>query len=366
MKVLAVLTGEMRFDGITNSVLNYYKAMDRSGMKIGIVSARGTNAEMKKNFEDIGCEVYLLENRDSSPIQYFVQLICIIKSEKYEILHAHGNSATLAIETTAAFLAGCRVRIVHSRNSFCEHTKADKILRPLMYVTYTDGFACGKKAGEWLFGDRPFTVINNGKDIERFLFKPDVRQRFREKLGASDNMILLGHVGLFHRQKNHPFLIDVFKEVCRRSNNYRLVLIGEGEGREKIEHLVREKGLMDKVFFLGSRSDVDALIQALDIMVFPSLFEGMPNVVLEWQIAGLPALISDTITRECGIMDSISYLPLEEGPAYWAEQILRTPLEDRISTRETIRKRFIESGFDIMENAKKLKGIYYKLLENAK
>lgn len=366
MKVLAVLTGEMCFDGITNSVLNYYKAMDRSGMEIGIVSARGTNIEMKKNFENIGCQVYLLENRDSNPIQYFVQLMRIIKGGKYDILHAHGNSATLAIETTAAFLAGCGVRIVHSRNSFCEHTKVDKLLRPLMYATYTDGFACGEKAGKWLFGDRPFAVINNGKDIERFLFKPDVRQCYRKKLGASDDTILLGHVGLFHRQKNHPFLIDVFKEVCRRSNNYRLVLIGEGGDKEKIRRLVQEKGLTDKVFFLGSRSDVDALIQAMDIMVFPSLFEGMPNVVLEWQIAGLPALISDSITRECSIMDSVFYLPLEKGATYWAEQILHTPLEDRINTKENVRKRFIEAGFDIMENAKALRKKYFELLENAK
>ena len=235
-----------------------------------------------------------------------------------------------------------------------------------MYATYTDGFACGEKAGKWLFGDRPFTVINNGKDIERFLFKPDVRQCYREKLGASNDTILLGHVGLFHRQKNHSFLIDVFEEVCRQANNYRLVLIGEGEEKEKIEDLVREKGLVNKVIFLGSRSDVDALIQALDIMIFPSLFEGMPNVVLEWQLAGLPALISDVITKECGIMDTVSYLPLKNGPAYWADQILHTPLNDRENTKEDIQKRFIEAGFDIQKNAKVLKNEYIELLEKSK
>lgn len=366
MKVLAVLTGEMCFDGITNSVLNYYRAMDRGGMEIGIVSARGTDPEMKKNFEDIGCRVYPLENRDTSPARYFMQLMGILRREKYDILHAHGNSATLAIETTAAFLAGCPVRIVHSRNSFCEHTKADKLLRPLMYATYTDGFACGEKAGKWLFGNRPFTVINNGKDIDRFLFQPDVRRSYREKLGVSDDTILLGHVGLFHRQKNHPFLIDVFENVCQRSDQYRLVLIGEGEDREKIERLVQEKGLSDKVFFLGRRSDVDAWIQALDIMVFPSLFEGMPNVVLEWQLAGLPSLISDTITTECAVTDSVAYLPLEKGPAYWAERVLAAPLNDRLATRQDIRKRFVEAGFDITENAKVLKKKYCELVERAK
>lgn len=363
MKVLAVLTGEMCFDGITNSILNYYRAMDRNGMEIGIVSARGTTPIMKKNFEEIGCVVYSLENRDSSPVQYFVQLMRIIRREKYDILHAHGNSATLAIETAAALLAGCKVRIVHSRNSFCEHTKADKLLRPLMYATYTDGFACGEKAGKWLFGDRPFTIVNNGKDINRFLFKADIREKYRKYLGATDSQILLGHVGLFHRQKNHTFLIDIFEEVCKRSDNYRLVLIGEGEEREKIETLVRQKELTEKVTFLGRRTDVENWLQALDVMVFPSLYEGMPNVVLEWQIAGLPALISDVITKECAIMDTIYYLPLEKGPFYWAEQILHTPLNDRLHTGDAIRKRFIEAGFDIHENAKSLKEKYSELLE---
>ena len=117
---------------------------------------------------------------------------------------------------------------------------------------------------------------------------------------------------------------------------------------------------------MGRQSDVENWIQALDIMVFPSLFEGMPNVVLEWQLAGLPALISDVITKECGIMDTVSYLPLENGPAYWADRILHTPLNDRENTKEDIQKRFIEAGFDIQENAKVLKNKYIELLEKAK
>lgn len=366
MKIIAVLTGRMCFDGITNSLFDYYSAMDRSGMEIGIVSARGTDLEMKKHFEAIGCKVYLLENRDSTPLRYFMQLMKIIMRERYDIMHAHGNSATLAIETTAAFLAGCKVRIVHSRNTFCEHTKADKLLRWLMYLTYTDGFACGEKAGEWLFGNRKFTVINNGKNIDRFLFRPEVRKSYRDRLGVADDMIVLGHVGLFHRQKNHPFLIRIFEEICRESNHYRLVLIGEGEEKTAIENLVKEKGLSDKVFFLGKRDDVDRIIQALDIMVFPSLFEGMPNVVLEWQIAGLPVLLSDSITRECSITDNISYLPLEKGPTFWADRIMNTPLEDRASTRDIIKSKFKKAGFDITENAGKLRKMYYELLENTK
>lgn len=363
MKVLAILTGKMHFDGITNSVLNYYRAMERSDMQIGIVSARGTDYEMKKSFEDIGCMTYILENRDSDTIKYFFRLVQIIKKEKYDIVHVHGNSATLAIETTAALLAGCKIRIVHSRNSFCEHVKADKVLRPLLYATYTDGFACGEKAGKWLFGNRSFTIINNGKNIEKFLFKSDIRAEYRQKLKVDDNQVLLGHVGLFHRQKNHSFLIKVFAKICEKNDRYRLVLIGDGEGRPDIEKLVQEKRIQDKVYFLGSCSNIEKWLQALDVMVFPSLFEGMPNVVLEWQIAGLPAIISDTITKECKIMNSVKYLPLEAGSEVWAEEILKTEITDRNKNQEEIYHAFEKAGFDINRNAVMLKRIYMELLE---
>ena len=362
MKVLAILTGELCFDGITNSIYNYYSAMDRSDIEIGIVSARKTNPEMKANFESIGCKVFSLENRDKKTLCYILDLIRIIRKERYDVVHAHGNSATLAFEMVAAKIAGCKVRIIHSRNSSCEHVKADKILRPLMYATYTDGFSCGQKAGEWLFGDRPFTIINNGKDIDRFLFKPDERNKYRKKLAALDDQILLGHVGLFHRQKNHDFLIDVFHEVCKKSNRYKLVLIGEGEDQKKIREKVERLGLSEKLIFLGRQSNVQDWLQALDIMVFPSLFEGMPNVVLEWQIAGLPSLISDRITKECEITNLVRYLPLEKGAEYWADEVLRTPIENREGKQEHIRKMFEEAGFDIKTNAKMLKSEYKKLI----
>lgn len=366
MKILAIFTGAMAYDGITNSVFNYYKAMDKTGMQIDIVSSRSTLDEMKSNFEQIGCHVYRLEYRDKSTLKYFHQLKKLMKTGKYDIVHVHGNSATLAIETTAAWLSGCKVRIVHSRNSFCEHTKADKLLRPLMYATYTDGFACGQKAGEWLFKKRPFTIIQNGKDIDRFLFDKAKREKFRKTLNASDDEVLLGHVGLFHTQKNHEFLIDVFQEICKTKENYRLVLIGEGDLKETIRSKVKSLGLEDKVVFLGRQTNVNDWLQALDIMVFPSLFEGMPNVVIEWQISGLPSYISDNITRECNITGNVTYLPLDKGAAFWAKQIMDCPVPERDGYQASIKETYQKAGFDITLNAAQLKEKYRELLQKRK
>lgn len=363
MKVLVVFTGAMVFDGITNSVFNYYNAMNKTGMQIDVVSSRSTLDEMQRKFENIGCNVFRLEYRDSSPAKYLLNLSKLIRKGKYDIVHAHGNSATLAFETLAAFLGGCKVRIIHSRNSSCEHVKVDKMLRPLMYATYTDGFACGQKAGEWLFGKRPFTIMNNGKDINRFLFNKDKREEFRKKLNAKDGEILLGHVGLFHRQKNHDYLIDIFKDVCEKKDNYRLVLIGEGEEKQRIAEKVESMGLSEKVVFLGQQTNVEDWLQALDIMLFPSLFEGMPNVVLEWQISGLPAFLSSEITRECKIMDNIKYLSIKRDPSTWADAIIATRVEEREGKQDIIRKAFEDAGFDIKTNAKVMRKKYEELVE---
>lgn len=362
MRVLVVLTGAMQFDGITNSVLGYYSAMDRSSMQIDIVSSRYSVPEMRVQFEELGCRVLLLENRDKRPFHYFLQLTKLVREGKYEIIHAHGNSATLAIEMIASLIGGCKVRIVHSRNSSCEHRKIDRLLRPFMYAAYTDGLACGEKAGKWLFGNRPFIVMQNGKDIGRFLFNDEARKKTRAYLDADDNTILLGHVGLFHKQKNHDFLIDIFQEIVQNSDRYRLVLIGDGEEESVIRSKVRRLNLTDKVVFLGRQSNVEEWIQGIDIMVFPSWFEGMPNVVLEWQLAGLPALISDRITRECKITDLVEYLPLEAGAKQWAAKIMEIPVCERYGKQAEIKILFENAGFDIQKNACVLKNRYEQLI----
>ena len=363
MKVLVVLTGAMIYDGITNSVYNYYSAMDRTDMDIDIVSARSTMAEIKEKFENININVYQLECRDSHPLKYMLKLYGLLREKKYDIIHAHGNSATLALETMTAWLAQCKVRIVHSRNTSCEHEKIDKIMRPIMYATYTDGFACGQEAGKWLFKNRDYTVINNGKNIDKFLFDSLARQAYRQKLGVSDEMILLGHVGLFHKQKNHDFLIDIFNEIHKESSNYKLVLIGEGEEKERIYQKVKNANLEDDVLFLGCQNDVEGWLQALDIMVFPSWFEGMPNVVLEWQIAGLQALISDRITRECKITENVEYFPLELEAKHWAQKIMSIPVCQRDGKQEIVKEIFGKAGYDININARFLKQKYIDLIE---
>ena len=244
--------------------------------------------------------------------------------------------AIMSIELLIAKLSGCQVRIAHSHNTTCDYKKVDKLLRPLFYHMYTDAFACGEEAGKWLYRKHPFIVINNGRDINKYRFDGEKRCKMRQQLGINDNTLLIGHVGNFNNQKNQKFLIMIFQEIINMNQDAKLYLMGEGSTREKLERLVDSLGLKDKVFFTGSITNIPDMLQAMDVMVFPSLHEGLPLVVVEWQIAALPCLISDTITKSCVYTKLIKFESLEKNYVEWAKQIIEMKLSNREQYAEDV------------------------------
>jgi len=362
IKILIINTTGLNFEGITNSIINYLEAMDRSDLEIDLaLVSTDFHPEILEKIKKIGCRIKVLPLRRKKPLRYFFALYNLVRKNNYDLVHVHGSSATLALEMWAAKLAGCRIRIAHSRNTCSDYPLLDKLLRPLFNMSYTHGFACGMEAGQWLFGDKSFRVIPNGKEIEKFVFNKSKRIEMRKALKLTD-YIVIGHAGNFNQQKNHEFLIRVFKELSAKDERYMLCLIGDGELRPRIEKMVEEYKLKHKVIFTGYISNMAAMLQAMDLMVLPSRFEGFPNVVLEWQIAGLPCVISDVITRECKLTDLVSYLSLQDGPAAWADKIHSIKVIDREIIKDQVLKQIRSAGFDIRENARQLKDIYYELL----
>ena len=186
--------------------------------------------------------------------------------------------------------------------------------------------------------------LQNGLAADDFTFNELVRQNLRKELNLEDKFVL-GHIGRFSTQKNHKFLIDVFKNILKKKENACLLLVGgNGELLEQTKAYVEQSGLEDKVIFLGNRSDVPKLLSAFDVLVFPSFFEGMPNVVIEAQAAGLPCLISDTITPEADITGLVKYFPLEKSANEWAEEVIshKTRFE-----RRSYKEEFFTAGYDI-------------------
>lgn len=361
MKILTVSTTRFHYNGITNSIMNYYRYMDKSSLRMDFLVPYCLE-ELKEEIYKNGDNIFEFSNRKTNPIGYFWNLYKLLKKNKYDIIHIHGNSSTLLIELSAANLAGIKHRIVHSRNSDANHKFFHKLFRPLLNRMCNHSFACGKLAGEWMFGKKTFEIITNGNDLEKYKFNNIVRKEFRSKLNISSE-IVIGHVGRFNYQKNHEFLIDTFYHLCKLNDNYKLVLIGDGVKRNSIEKKVEELCLSNKVKFIGNSTIVEKYLQAFDIMVFPSRFEGLPNVVIEWQIAGLKSFISNNITDEVKITPLVNFLSIDSNPTVWAKQVNSCDLPvDREQDNIEIQELISNAGFNITENAKRLKQLYENMV----
>lgn len=360
MKILIINTLAIDFNGVTDCIFQYLQAMNRSNIEVSILSTMKNNSVMIKKFEQLGCNMEYLEIRKEKTISYILKLAKLVRKEKFDIVHVHGNSATMAFDLMGALLGGCKVRIAHSHNTTCMHLKADKLLRPLFYKLYTKGFACGREAGKWLFPEREFTVIPNGRNLSKLKFNQSKRNKIREEMNLNDKFVI-GNVGRFNEQKNHKFLLAVFAEVRKVRKDAKLVLMGDGALMQQTQDLAKQLNIYNDVIFMGSVSNVPELLNGMDLMVLPSLFEGLPLVVLEWQASGLPCFLSDTITNECVINEDVIRLPLNAGEKKWSEEILKQEVKNRSETRDADIKRVQEAGYDIIENAATLREIYMEL-----
>ncbi len=341
-----------------------FAAMNHDDFSVSTIAFDDCDRELIDQVSESGIQVYRLPNRKKDSRAYMAKFHLLLTEQQYDVVHVCGNSAIMAFELYEAKRSGVGMRIAHSHNTMCTHRIADKLLRPFFYHLATDYYACGEDAGKWLFGNRKFTLIPNGKNLKTYAFSKLTRVKKRLELGFSDKDIVIGHVGRFNNQKNHKKIIEIFSDLHSRSNHYRLCLIGDGELFDSIRKRVNELGLSDFVSFLGRRSDVPQLLNAMDCMVLPSLYEGFPNVVLEWQLNGLPLVMSDTITDECAITSFVYQVPPTTSTSAWIKAI-----EDSMTNRNRFidsncaRKEAKERGFDIYENAAALRELYFKGLE---
>ncbi|MGN1156539.1 MAG: glycosyltransferase family 1 protein [Agathobacter sp.] len=360
MKVLMVCTVDLGKNGIGSWIKNYSLSLQKEGCQIDIVAAETVDDITAKTLEEKGCHVYALSDRKKNTPAYMWKLFSLIRKEKYQIVHVHGNSCTMAIDLWAAMLAGCKHRIAHSHNTSCEHMRGHKLLRPFFEMACNGRFACGDLAGKWLFEGKDFLEIKNGIDLSVYEFSESVRNRMRKFLQLDEKSVLYGHVGLFSEIKNQLFIVKVFEQIIKKKENAKLVLIGEGELKEQVEAYVKEKNLQGSVFFTGNVNNVPDYLQAMDYFVLPSLHEGLPFVLIEAQAAGVPCVVSENVSQEVNISGKVVFLPLEE--SQWVSWFEKESEIGRIFAVEELKN----SGFDINENAKLLKKYYYEMINKSK
>ena len=361
IKVLMVVKA-IETTGVTSVMMSYYDNIDRSKFKVDFATGSRYEKVCRDKLNSKGDKFWVIPNRDKNIIAYVKNLAKIISREKYDIIHVHGNSTMIFPEMIAAKLGGAKVRIAHSHNTKCNHPKLEPLFRPIFEAFYTNGIACGEQAGKWMFKDKPFTIINNGIDTNRFVFDARKRVEAREKINVKDELVI-GHIGYFNYQKNHEKIINIFKEVNRLNPSTKLLLVGDGEERNRIEEIVNRNGLSGSVIFYGLSDEIEVLLSGMDIFILPSHFEGLPVVLIEAQANGLTCVVSSAVSRESNVTMTEKFISLEESDYKWAEIILKEA--NKISTiekRMECSKRNIElicnNKYDIVSSVKELEQYY--------
>lgn len=346
--------------GLETMLMNYYRNINRSEIQFDFLTHRSDIGAYEEEIKKMGGKVYHAPRLyPQNYISYFKYMKNFFEEHsEYQVVHSHIDAMS-AFPLYAAMKNNVRVRIAHSHN-----TKLDKDLKwPIKFGALkclpkisNYYLACGEMAGKFMFGDRPFDVINNAIDLKKFAFDKLIRRNIREKLNLDDKFVI-GHVGRYRYVKNQMFLLDVMQQILIKNPRSHLLLIGKGEDEQKIREKINFLNLNSSVSLLIDRSDVHDLYQAMDVFVMPSLFEGLPLVAVEAQANGLPCVVSDMISREVLLTDNTEMISLRDGVDKWVDTILSVARERNKEAQTQLQLK----GYDIKIEAHRLEELYKKL-----
>lgn len=361
---VAMVATHFGITGIGSVIMNYCKALDPTKYEFTVIAGLPIAEQYKEECKKYGIRIITLPPRHEQSFRHYIRLLKVLKTYHFDILHDHGNSSMMAVELTLARLAGIKIRIAHSHNTRCPNAIVHKLLNPYFRKQYTKALACGKRAGDWLYGEGKFTVLPNGFNTNEFQFSLENRYRIRKKLNIEDKFVI-GHVGRINDQKNQDFLLDVFFEVAKEKENAVLLLVGEGPSMKAIKYKASESTYKDRIIFYGVSSKPSEMYSAMDILTLPSKYEGLPIVLLEAQISGLPCIASDRVTREVDF-GKIQWASIDN-ITEWDNKILNTQSNSILYRINYIKehKDSIEK-YDIKNTAGQLDKIYSSLLRGEK
>jgi glycosyltransferase EpsF len=358
---IAHIMGKMMSGGVESVVMNYYRHINRELVQFDFIIDEDSTIVPYDEIESFSGKIHKIPPYQK-PIIYHKALVKLFQEYNYSIVHSHINSMSV-FPLFAAKCAKVPVRIAHSHSTAGKGEFIKNIikytLRPFAKIFPTHYCACSEHAGRWLFGNKLYDsgkvmLVRNAIDISKFTFDPQIRQVMRVELDIADKFVII-HVGRFMKQKNHSFLIDIFSQICKHDNNSILLLVGEGELEHKIRDKVERLGITKHVLFLGVRNDVDRLLQAADVFVLPSLYEGLSIVAIEAQATGLWVVASEEIPKEAKISEVITYISLSQPPEKWAETIITSSKQ---YNRATPTQNIYKSGYDICYETEALKDYY--------
>lgn len=365
MKRLLCLISTMNTGGAETFLMKIYRKLDRTKYQMDFC----VNILEKGFYDDeirtLGGKIFYVPPKTKDYKGFRSGLKNLIIKEKYEYVFRIASNAISFMDLKIAKKAGAKVCSLRSSNSSDGNGLKSWLAHKIGFVLYNRyldlKIAPSDLAAKYTFGEKAVrngevSILHNGVDVNVFRFDKTARTEIRAEFGLRNEQLLVGHIGRFMTQKNHAFLLEIFKQIAQKSENAVLMLVGKGELESEIKEKIQTLGLEDKVIFTGIRSDVPKLLSAMDVFVFPSFYEGMPNTVIEAQATGLPCVIADTITKEADITGLVQYLPLSASAEDWADRALKSVTADR----KDMKQDFIEHKYDVESVVKEFVSLVFQ------
>lgn len=359
--------GKMHIGGKKSLVMEYYRHIDRNKYQFDFICDDDSNGIPEEEIEEMGGKVYRV-----APYQHIFShmrdLDCVFRANNYQIMHAYDNLMNL-FPLIVAKRNGIGVRISESISTAHPREKRTIIkyaLRPFANIAVTHPLANAEASAVFQFGrsmylDGKVPIFKSVIDTDKFVYDEALRKEIRNRHGWGDEKIVFGFIGRLVPQKNPLFIIDIFREIRKKEPNAMLAVIGHGPLLDKLLQRAREYDLGDSFSYLGLTEDVVPFFNAFDGFLMPSLYEGLPVVGIEAQSTGLPAIMSDTITRETTATPLAHYIPLGEGPSLWADKSLSL-VKENMPVRRSYSQEVSDSGFDSKAETQRLQKYYDEAL----
>ena len=326
--------------GIETYLMNQLHELDRERVMFDFVTDFPTMAYADEATA-LGAKIYYIPAKSKGVFAHWKALSEILKAHpEYKKVYFNILDAGAAITELIPWLFG-RTIITHSHNGSTDRLRLHRLCRPFLNLFTKKRFACSALAAAYMFGKRKAAVIPNMIDADEYAYDPSVRQEKRAALDVADRFVVC-HVGRLSHQKNPLGVLDIFAEVYKKEPKAVLLSVGTGEMEQEVHAYAAEKNLGDAVRFLGKRADIAAILQAADVFLLPSFYEGLPIVAIEAQAAGLPLILSDTVSKESAVTDNVRFLSLSEPLAVWADAVLACRQFERVPTGE----RIAAAGYD--------------------
>ncbi|MEC0249889.1 glycosyltransferase family 1 protein [Bacillus halotolerans] len=368
-RVLHVLSG-MNRGGAETMVMNLYRKMDRSKVQFDFLTYRNDPCAYDEEILSLGGRLFYVPSiGQSNPLTFVKNVRNIIKENgPFSAVHAHTDFQTGFI-ALAARLAGVQVRVCHSHNTSWKtgFNWKDRlqlmVFRRLILAYATELCACGEDAGRFLFGRsnmerKRVHLLPNGIDLDLFSPAGQAADDEKKARGIASDRLIIGHVARFHEVKNHAFLLKLAVHLKKRGVRFQMILAGDGPLREQMEEEARRLNLLSDVLFLGTEEHIHELMRTFDVFVMPSLYEGLPVVLVEAQASGLPCIISDTITEKVDTgLGLVKRVSLSKPMDIWAETIVRAAAAGR-PKRELVKDTLAKLGYDARRNVGALMNLY--------